>query len=97
MWRLVIEHVTADCQSLGVLASGIRLDASPSFSQAGVSLSFNPEFFLPFPNNPVGGEQVLSQETRIYVDPGVTVAMNALAFVNSGVCSYSAYGHFVVQ
>lgn len=55
------------------------------------------EFFVPFPNNPAAGEQVLSQQTRIYVDPGVTVGMNALAFESSGICAYTAFGHFIVQ
>ena len=94
--RLVIENVTVLCKGLSTPASGVRVGGAP-FSSAGVSLgsSVN-EFFVPFPNNPAAGEQVLSQQTRIYVDPGVTVGMNALTFESSGICSYTAFGHFIV-
>lgn len=95
--RLVIENITVLCEGLSTPASGVRVDGFP-FSSAGASLgSSGNEFFVPFPNNPAVGNQVLSQQTRIYVDPGVTVGMNALAFVSSGVCSYTAFGHFIVQ
>lgn len=96
--RLVIEDVTADCQGLSSPASGIRVSSGPGFSQAGAALlpSGNAEFFVPLAA-PIGNEQDLSQETRIYVDPGVTVQFNALTFTTSGACAYSAYGHFVVQ
>jgi hypothetical protein len=96
--RLVIEHVTAVCSGLSTPASGIRVDGFP-FSRAGASLGLAPEndLYFPFPNNPSPNDQVLAQQTRIYVDPGQTVGMNALAFQSSGVCSYTAAGYFVVQ
>jgi hypothetical protein len=96
--RLVIEEVSANCSGLSAATSGIRVSAYPSFSTAGASLgTVGNEVYVPFPINSVAGEQALSQQTRIYVDPGVTVYMNAIDFENSGVCAYTALGYFVVQ
>jgi hypothetical protein len=93
--RLVIEQVTASCQ--GTLAPAIRVSAVPdAFSAAGSSLGAHPEFFIPFPPSPVANQQGLSQPTRIYVDPGVTVFMNLVSFGN-GSCAFSAFGHLIVQ
>jgi hypothetical protein len=96
--RLVIELVTVSCSALPSPASGIRVAAFP-FSRAGANLGLGTEndVYLPFPNNPAATEQVLSQQTRIYVDPGVSVSMNALSFESGGVCAYTASGYFVVQ
>jgi hypothetical protein len=96
--RLVIEEVTAQCSGLSAPAAGIRVGGFP-FSGAGAHLGFgSDDHYFPFPNNPASGQQVLAQETRIYVDPGVTVIMNTFeAFENSGGCAYTASGHFIVQ
>lgn len=96
--RLVIEEVTAHCSGLSSPAAGIRVSAG-RFSQAGADLSGGvPEHYFPFPNNPESGEQILAQQTRIYVDPGVNVELTILtAPLSSGICTLTASGHFIVQ
>jgi hypothetical protein len=95
--RLVIEEVTVDCSGPSSTAAGVRVSGFP-FSEAGAHLpGLENERFFPFPNNPAPGQQVLAQQTRIYVDPGVTVFMNAFEFETSAECAYTASGHFIVQ
>ena len=95
--RLVIEEVTVLCE-LSPQMLGIRVFATPAFSAAGVSQAPGVmEIFFPFPISPVANQQMLSQRTRIYVDPGVAVGMNTSSFSNGGECSYTATGYFVVQ
>jgi len=101
VYRLIIEEVTASCSGLSAPTSGVRVSGFP-FSGAGGNLGLNNgsenDHYFPFPNNPEAGLQVLAQQTRIYVDPGVTVSMNTFsAFESSGVCAYTASGHFIVQ
>jgi hypothetical protein len=86
--RLVIENVTAVCGFLSTPSPGIRLQALPIGS----------EFFAPFPDNPSGpGIQVLSQQTRLYVDPGTTVEVDAQSNTPRGDCSFSTFGHFILE
>jgi hypothetical protein len=98
--RLVIEEVTVQCSGLSSPAAGVRVSGFP-FSGAGANLGLfgsEDDRYFPFPNNPASGQQVLAQQTRIYVDPGLTVYMNTFdAFETSGVCAYTASGHFIVQ
>ena|SRR5579864_5504971 len=99
--RLVIEEVTVQCSGLSAPTAGVRVSGFP-FSGAGANLGlsngFEDDHYFPFPNNPAAGQQVLAQRTRIYVDPGVNVDMNTFeAFESSGVCAYTASGHFIVQ
>jgi hypothetical protein len=96
--RLVIEEVTAWCSTNAPLP-GIRLFGLPAFSTAGASLmtSSPVERFFPFPTSVISSQQILSQETRIYVDPGVAVGVNLMSSSGGGTCAYSAFGHFVVQ
>ena len=98
MQRLVIEEVTVQCSGLSSPAAGVRVSGFP-FSGAGANLGLGSEddHYFPFPNNPASGQQVLAQQTRIYVDPGRNVFMNAFEFETTGVCAYTASGHFIVQ
>jgi hypothetical protein len=96
--RLVIEEVTVACVGLSSPADGVRVSGSP-FSGAGAHLGGPNDHFFPFPNNPNSGVQVLAQQTRIYVDPGVNVSVHLTPSSSgaSGQCEYTASGHFIVQ
>jgi hypothetical protein len=97
--RLVIEEVTVQCSELSSPAAGVQVSGFP-FSGAGANVGDAAVIgarYFPFPNNPVSGQQVLAQQTRIYVDPGVTVYMQAFEGESSGQCAYTASGHFIVQ
>ncbi len=99
--RLVIEHICILCEALAQPTVGARLASTGCLSAAGACIPAvpggNPEFFFNFPVSPEAGKLALSQPIRLYADPGAFVEMNLLDFESSGVCSFSASGHFVVQ
>jgi len=84
--RLVIEGVSSQCEGLSATGNGIRVVDSNGV-----------ESFFPFLSGPDPSSPVLGAPARIYVTAGSQFSMNLLGFENSGVCAFSATGHYETQ